>query len=256
MDISGYIKGINDASFCSVKEEQTYISFAHFLSIQPRECMKLKEEYSPDGIIIHKILYFWLPTPPQKKQGEDKYISEGREKLKQLVQQGGFDSIILDVRGNIGGVLNVVLDVIHPILYNRLIGEYIYGIDVNKKKIASFRLSNNVHIIDVDNVPISYNMKPLDDVFISKLDGSINISVICNRYTMSTGEIICIIVRRLGGTVYGEQTRGLTNGMTVISNNNIKYVRIPTYTICENNNIYYNGITPDKPLSLALKLLK
>lgn len=243
---TNYIKGIAKASFCDVKERQRYISLAHFLSLQPRECMKVKDEFSPDGMIINKKLYFWVPTPPSKNPQQ--YIADSHAKLTELSKYD-FDEIIIDVRNNIGGVLSTVIDAIYPIIQDRINGEYMYGVDNKSKKIASFTLSGGVHTISVRGVPISDVMTECQSIPAKP------ISVICNRYTMSTGEIVCMIVRKLGGTVYGERTRGLTNGMEIISSDTVKSVWVPVYTLCMDG-VKYDGVIPDRPESQVIKYLK
>jgi len=263
MDISQYIKDIDRVTFCDTKEQQKYISLAHFVSLQPRECMKVKDDYSPDGMIINRRLYFWLPTPP-KKQGAETYITDARNKLKELVQQP-FDEIIIDVRNNIGGILSIVIDAMLPIICDNIdntdnrgstekSNEYLFGVDNKGKRMASFTLTNNEHIINVEGSTIREVLHPVEPELVGKFNKPI--SVICNRYTMSTGEIVCIIVRLMGGVVYGERTRGLTNGMTIISTNKTKSVAIPTYTICDGKHVYKNGVEPDKPLSAVLSRLR
>jgi C-terminal processing protease CtpA/Prc len=241
-DIIGYIEGIGKASFCKPMANQPYISFAHFLSLQSRECLKTKDEYYPDAMILGDMLYIWLPTPPKKGADQVKYAKACRERLVAVVTGATFNRILIDVRGNIGGVLATVVDAIYPLL-TQLRGKYLSGVDKNGKEVTTFELVDGKHILNPSGHVMVTDMLPVEPELVGIFDKPI--IALCNRYTMSTGEIICIIVRKLGGKLYGERTRGLTNGMEIISNSNVKSVLIPYYSIADGEKIYRNGVTPD-----------
>ena len=230
--IENYVTGIAKASFCKPNINQKYISFAHFLSLQPRECLKVRDEYYPDMMIWEGKLYIWLPTPPKKMSDQGKYSAECRKRLAEVIREGTpFSEILLDVRGNIGGVLSTVVNAVYPIFAPRINGTYLYGINKKGETVTKFEIVNQennkiTHYIRTSTGPIKAEIMPIDESLIGKFDSK-PISILCNRYTMSTGEIMCIIVRKFGGTIYGEHTRGLTNGMESISTADVKSVLIP-----------------------------
>jgi len=265
--LAEYIEGIAKASFCKPKCEQQYVSLAHFLSIQPRECMKVRDEYYPDMIVGSikdifgksgdtRIAYIWLPTPPKKSSDQHKYVDACRRRMVEVLAKSQFDEIWLDVRGNIGGVLSTVIDAIYPILAKRLgEGVYLYGVDNKGKRVTTFEFHTQAgvsrHIIRPSDAYIPSGMAPVEPELADVFDNK-PISILCNRYTMSTGEIICIIVRKIGGKIYGEKTRGLTNGMRIISGETTsgqrdvaKSVSVPYYSIADGDMIYRDGVKPD-----------
>lgn len=243
MDIDTYVKGISKASFCKPTVDQQYISFAHFISLQPRECMKVRDEFSPDAMILGKLLYVWLPTPPKKSADQLAYAENCRQRLVEVASQANFDRVLLDLRGNIGGTLSTVVNAIYPIIADRIKDKYLSGISKSGKEVATFKIKNGMHVITVRGSDMETRLIPiqpeLENIFTGK-----PIDAFCNKYTMSTGEIICIIVRKLGGKLYGERTRGLTNGMEIISEPGVKSVNIPYYSIADGKKIY-NGVEPD-----------
>lgn len=257
--LSGYIEGIAKASFCRPKREQRYISLAHFLSLQPRECMKVKDEHYPDMMVGSvreifgrpddtRIAYIWLPTPPKKSSDQNKYVEKCRRRMMTLVGSQ-FDEVLLDVRGNIGGVLSTVIDAIYPMLAKRLEGVYLHGIDNVGKRVATFEFLNYhdgkiIHLIRPSEAYIPADILPVEPELADIFDNK-PINILCNRYTMSTGEIICIVVRKIGGKIYGEKTRGLTNGMEIISGDRATRVFVPYYSIADGDHIYRDGVEPD-----------
>lgn len=252
-DVKSYIEGISKSSFCKPKW-QYHISFAHFLSLQPRECVKVRDEFYPDAVIVKNILYVWLPTPPKKNMDQDKYASECRKRLVEVTKGATFSEIMFDVRGNIGGVLSTVVNAVYPIIADRLSGKYLSGISKAGDEVTTFELIDGMHILNPSGDVMKTVMLPVEaelrDIFAGK-----PINALCNRFTMSTGEIMCIIVRKLGGIIYGEHTRGLTNGMEVISNSKVKSALIPYYYIADGDKKYLNGVEPDLPEANFLRTL-
>lgn len=243
MNIETYVKGISKASFCKPTIDQPYISFAHFISLQPRECMKVRDEFSPDAMLIGKLLYVWLPTPPKKSANQLAYAENCRQRLVEVAGRADFDRILLDVRGNIGGVLSTVINAIYPIIADGIKGKYLSGINKSGKEVTTFEIKNDVHILNVSGELMETYLIPIQPELANIFSGK-PIDALCNKYTMSTGEIICIIVRKLGGKLYGERTRGLTNGMEIISEPGVKSVYVPYYSIADGKKIY-NGVEPD-----------
>ncbi len=243
MSIDLYVKGISKASFCKPTIDQPYISFAHFISLQPRECMKVRDEFSPDVMLLGKLLYVWLPTPPKKSANQLAYAENCRQRLVEVASHADFDRVLLDVRGNIGGVLSTVINAIYPIIADKIDGKYLSGISKTGKEVATFEIRDGIHILNVSGTPMDTYLIPIQPelrtVFVGK-----PIDAFCNKYTMSTGEIICIIVRKLGGKLYGERTRGLTNGMEIVSEPGVKSAYVPYYSIADGKKIY-NGVDPD-----------
>jgi hypothetical protein len=186
--LAEYIEGIAKASFCKPKCEQQYVSLAHFLSIQPRECMKVRDEYYPDMIVGSikdifgksddtRIAYIWLPTPPKKSSDQHKYVDACRKRMVEVLAKSQFDEIWLDVRGNIGGVLSTVIDAIYPILAKRLgEGVYLYGVDNKGKRVTTFEFHTQAgvsrHIIRPSDAYIPSGMAPVEhelaDIFKNK----------------------------------------------------------------------------------------
>lgn len=264
-ELADYVSGISKASFCRPKCEQSYVSLAHFLSIQPRECMKIRDEYYPDMMVKSlsdifpkqrlpdtRVAYIWLPTPPRRNKDQYKYVQECRKRMLEVLVGSQFDEVWLDVRGNIGGVLSTVLDAIYPLLAKRLDGVYLHGVDNIGERIATFEFLNyvdgkTIHIIRPSGGYIPAEIMPVEPELVNIFDDK-PINIICNRYTMSTGEIICILVRKLGGKIYGEKTRGLTNGMEVISSGRVKSAHVPYYSIADGDHVYRDGVEPDYAL--------
>jgi len=262
ISINDYITGIAKATFCQPKPTQKYISLAHFVSLQPRECMFVKDNFKPDGIIIGSIMYLWFPTPDKSDSAQLEYAQAARRRINELITEcPNFTEVIVDIRNNIGGILSTFIDAILPLFANNSIfmdsdGVYLYGIDKDGKEEAKFKISGTKHYIILgDGEQLEADLIPIGDIEKAAFTGK-KISIICNRYTMSSGEIICIIMRKLGHTVYGEPTRGLTNGCRIIRSGQTKRALIPYYSISDGRTVYKHGIKPDKPESAITKYLK
>ncbi len=252
------IEGINKGSFCKAKPTERYVSIAHFVTLQSMQCIQLKESYVPDGYAHSREnnsrIFIWLPTPDSSAEEQVKYVAESRKLINRLVEENpNFTELVLDLRCNIGGVLAVFIDAILPIISGSPIinGNYMYGKDVNDKVIATFTIKDGKHIINVDGENIIANLTEVNtpNVFAGK-----NISILCNRFTMSSGEILCMLFRYLGELgyfnckIYGEKTRGLTNGCIVRSLGETE-VMIPIYYLGCGETYYKKGIIDVLPIS-------
>lgn len=277
-EINQYIIGIAKSTFCkpavtsvTATASVVAISLAHFVSLQPRECMFVKDSFVPEAKIINGILYFWMPTPGKGKEAQITYAKAARECISQLANED-FSEIIIDVRNNIGGVLSTFINSILPFvchdprfnvfelrsdksesLYNTF-QPYMFGINKDGKQECRFVIEGTNHRIMFDNDSLDDELIPIEITEKDRFAGK-KIHVICNKYTMSSGEIICIIMRMLGHKIYGEKTRGLTNGCRSIESSTVKSALIPYYIISDGKIIYPDGVKPDYPESAALKLL-
>jgi C-terminal processing protease CtpA/Prc len=259
-EISQYIKGIAKSTFCKPKDKQKYISLAHFVSLQPRECMFVKDNFVPDGMISDGKMYIWFPTPGKGKEVQNLYASAARECIDKLVTEcDNFSEVIVDVRNNIGGILSTFINAILPLICHdvRFAGKsdapsYLYGIDKNGKKECDFKICDNTHrIIFSNGESLDDELIPIKDSERDRFAGK-KISVLCNKYTMSSGEIVCIIMRMLGHKIYGEKTRGLTNGCKNISSGSIKSALVPYYSISDLKTNYLDGVSPDRSESYII----
>jgi C-terminal processing protease CtpA/Prc len=257
-EIKAISKGMAKASFFEPKIEQRYASLSHFISMQPREMIKVEEEYLPEGFACKnsKLLYLWLPTPSKNAESQADYVAKARKLLIDLPAEcPDFEQIYIDVRNNIGGILVTFINSVLPLLLD-LPECYMIGISKDDEVVAKFF---------IDKAKWTHNMKigsdsisPLLPVSESQIFTGKKISVFCNRYTMSSGEILCMLFRLLGHKIYGEKTRGLTNGCLQHNFSDAK-VMIPFYHLCSGTNICKNewSIIPDAQISkqqLALTL--
>lgn len=266
-EISQYINGIAMSTFCKPKEKQKYISLAHFVSLQPRECMFVKDNFVPDGMIINGRIYIWFPTPGKGKAAQQEYAKAARDCIDRLVSEcSNFTEVIVDVRNNIGGILSTFINAILPLIsyeyrFSCKIRDsgytpYMYGIGKNGEKECEFRIEGNNHrIVFSDSESLDDELIPIKDTEKDRFAGK-KIYVLCNKYTMSSGEIVCIIMRMLGHKIYGEKTRGLTNGCKNTSTINVKSALIPYYSISDGATNYLDGVRPDYPESVILPIIK
>lgn len=276
------IEGINRGSFCKSKATERYVSIAHYVTLQSMQCLQLKESYLPDGYFRHpdgnvhqndryfhhsngninsSRIFIWLPTPDSSAERHAEYVAKCRNLIDDLVQQNpDFTELVLDLRCNIGGVLATFINAILPIIagygpFREVIEgsskkiEYMHGKDVNDKNIATFTIEKSAgklqHIINVDGDILVSDLLPVSPIS-DKFKGK-RISILCNRYTMSSGEILCMLFRHLGEMgyfdckLYGEKTRGLTNGCMVKTIGDVS-VTIPIYYLGCGNTYYKKGI--------------
>ena len=250
-----------------------------------------------DGYIHQSRIFIWLPTPNSSTEVQAEYVAKCRNLINDLLQQNpDFTELVLDLRCNIGGVLAVFINAILPIiagcdLFKGLFGNvpdegqsflssergqstfeskigfpqkdglYMDGKDVNDKTITTFkikRLQNGKlqHEIDVNGDIMTADLLPVDIAIANKFRGK-RISILCNRYTMSSGEILCMLFRYIGELgyfdckLYGEKTRGLTNGCIVKGITTTETdktlieseVMVPIYYLGCGGTYYKNGIT-------------
>lgn len=259
--ISDYIEGISRGTFCKPKSQQVYISLEHFVSLQPRECMFVKDKFMPDGIIASNRIYLWFPTPGKGDNIQREYAQVARNRIRELVAEcPNFSEVIVDMRNNIGGILSTFIDALLPLFIcdNSFMdkdGVYMYGINNKGNTEARFVIENNTHKICFSgDSSLDDELIPIEDTEKTVFAGK-PIHVICNRYTMSSGEIICILMRKLGHKIYGENTRGLTNGCRITKSGNTKRALIPYYSISDGKINYPNGVKPDYDESKILSML-
>jgi C-terminal processing protease CtpA/Prc len=228
------IKGINKGSFCTANSGE-YISLAHFATLQSMKCIQLKESYLPDGYNRGGKMFIWLPTPGKSEEDQGVYITATRDLINKLVLED-FTDVYIDLRCNIGGVLSTFIDSILPMIYTSIPENYLQGKNCRDEITTNFYLkkSEMKHIIDVDGGIIVHNLQPVENV--DKFSGK-RFHILCNRYTMSSGEILCIIFRNLGHEIIGEKTRGLTNGCIIRKTINSE-VTIPAYYLGIGNKWY------------------
>lgn len=252
-DLDIIIKGINKGSFCKADVKERYVSLAHFVTLQSMECVKLTESYMPDGYASDSKIFIWLPTPDKSRDQQAEYVATARALIDRLTAEIPNAEVVIDLRCNIGGVLSTFIDAILPFIIEGITaladGIYMYGKDASNNKIAKFYINqNNEHVIDVDGDLIVSKLTPAKPVKCS------NISILCNKYTMSSGEILCMVFRYLGELgnfackIYGEKTRGLTNGCVEKTLGNTK-VMVPVYYLCCGNRCYRNGVDGMLPIS-------
>lgn len=260
--IVDYVNGISKATFCHPKLMQKYVSLEHFVSLQPRECMFVKDAFTPDGMIVDKYIYLWFPTPDKGKNKQIEYAEVARKRILELIaEKPDFEEVIIDVRNNIGGVLSTFINATLPLFIGNSKfldpeGIYMYGIDCNGKTEAKFVVDGDRHRIMLsDGESLDDDLISIGDIEKAAFIGK-KMHVLCNKYTMSSGEIMCIIARKLGHTLYGEPTRGLTNGCRILSSDTVKSVLIPYYTISDGKIVYKHGIKPDKSEADILKYVK
>jgi hypothetical protein len=248
-DLDIIIKGINKGSFCKANTDERFVSLAHFVTLQSMECIKLTESYMPNGYSDNNKLFIWLPTPDKSRDQQAVYVRESRALIARLLAEvPNPTEITIDLRCNIGGVLSVFIDAILPFVIEPLtaIKTYMHGKNMHHKVIADFnlRISNSAkitHVINVEGDLIESELQPAEPVKCPRFN------VLCNRYTMSSGEILCMLFRYLGELgyftckLYGEKTRGLTNGCVEKTVGSAK-IMVPVYYLGCGDKYYINGI--------------
>lgn len=257
-DLDIIIKGINKGSFCrATTKNSRFVSLAHFVTLQSMECIKLTESYMPDGYADGSRIFIWLPTPDKSREQQAEYVTVARSLITRLIAEvPNPTEVVIDLRCNIGGVLSTFINAILPFIIGGIAklpnGIYMHGRDNSNREIAKFYITNatNIlqHIIDVEGDLIVTELMPAEPL------KCMNFSILCNRYTMSSGEILCMVFRYLAEQgnfackLYGEKTRGLTNGCVEKSIGDAK-VMVPIYYLCCGKREYRNGVDGMLPLS-------
>lgn len=179
--------------------------------------------------VIDKVLHIMFPTP-DKLDEQKKCSTLVAKTQKMILNAPRANSVVLDLRGNIGGDFSLFYGSLYPILPElRVQGD-----------------RNGVEIAEIFDDGKYLIIRATVDVYKSHVQRcrklNLPVTVIVNERSMSSAQLIAILISANGGTLIGSApanyTNGtLTDGIANVISYNFKY-----------KNIVYYGLPPQSPI--------
>lgn len=236
-----------DLLFGSKLDRRLCFSLTHYAGVQNIRDLTISAKIvKPEFFVMRDTLFIWMPTPKQDKE----YVSVFQKELSRKMNSK-IKNIVIDVRSNIGGNIHTFISCVYPLFGQKLESDYLHGYDSSDSIIVNFCVENGKSkVIFLDQPGNLVESIPKTKIY--NFDTA-KISIICNEFTMSSGEIMCLLVKKFGGIIYGDsQTGGLVNGnkkYTINCDDGYANVLSPFYNIGYDSYIPKGPILPEKNIN-------